>query len=157
MYNKSYESITEPDVSMIISNSDKKKYTYVFGKASNSYKLNAGLLPIGEYTYEALVKINSEVYKKQGSFVVKEVMAEKINTVANHQLLFQLSKKTKGRLYYPNQLKQLEEELLKNESIKPITYSKKSTTSLIEFIWLFWIILGLLSVEWFFRKRYLSI
>ncbi len=157
VYNKSYESITDPDVSMVIRNSENKKYTYTFGKANKAYNLKVGLLPIGEYVYEAEVKINNDLYKKQGSFVVKELVAEKINTVANHQLLYQLSKKSNGKLYYSHQLKDLEDALLKNETIKPISYSKKSTTPLIDYIWLFWIILILMVAEWFFRKRYLSI
>lgn len=157
LYNKSYESIIEPEVSIIISNSNDNKYNYTFGKTNRAYKLSAGLLPIGEYTYEAKVKLNNELYTKQGSFVVKEVVAEKINTVANHQLMYQLAKKTNGKLFYSNQLKELEKTLIENKTIKPITYSKKSTTTLLDLVWLFWIILILLSVEWFIRKRYLSI
>lgn len=157
VYNKSYESITEPEVNMVISDSERKKYNYTFSKTTHSYKLNIGLLPIGEYHYEATVKVNTELIKKQGTFVVTEVIAEKLNTVANHQLLFQLAKKSNGKLYYPSQLQNLKDELLKNENIKPITYSKKSTTDLIELTWLFGVILILLSVEWVFRKRYLSI
>ena len=157
VYNKSYESITEPDVTLVLTNSENKKFNYTFSKTSNAYKLNIGILPPGEYQYEASVKNNNELFVKQGVFAVKEVVSEKINTVANHQLLFQLSHRSNGKLFYPNELNKLEDELLKSEKIKPITYSQVSTTSLIELKWLFWLILGLLAAEWFFRKRFLSI
>lgn len=157
VYNKSYEAITEPEINLSISDQEKKKFTYTFGKNEKSYRLNAGILPVGDYSYEARVKVNSETFIKQGSFIVKELMSEKLNTVANHQLLYQLSKRSKAQLFYTHQLKKLEEELLLNENIKAITYTKKSTTELIELSWIFWILLVLFGIEWFFRKRYLSI
>jgi hypothetical protein len=157
VYNKSYELITAPDVMLVLTNADKKKFNYTFSKTNNAYKLNIGILPPGEYHYEASVKNNNELFVKQGMFAVKEVISEKINTVANHQLLFQLSSRSNGKLYYPGELGKLQDELLKSERIKPITYTQISTSSLIDLKWLFWVILILLTVEWFFRKRFLSI
>ncbi len=157
VYNKSYESITEPDITLVITNSENKKFNYTFSKTTNAYKLNIGILPPGEYRYDASVKNNNELFVKQGVFAVKEVISEKINTVANHQLLFQVSNRTAGKFYYPRDLQKLENDLLTSETIKPITYTQISTSSLIDLKWLFWIILGLFSVEWFFRKRFLSI
>lgn len=157
VYNKSYEAITEPDVTLTLSNSENKKFNYTFSKNANAYHLNMGSLPAGEYQYIANVKVNNELFVKEGFFAVKEVISEKINTVADHQVLFQLASRSQGKMVYPNELKTLEGELLNNERIKPITYSQTSTGSLIELKWLFWMILILLSAEWFFRKRFLSI
>lgn len=157
VYNKNYELITEPDVSLILSDSENKKFSYTFGKSAGPYRLNIGILPPGEYRYDAKVKVKDELFTKQGIIVVKEVVAEKINTVANHQLLFQLANLSKGKLYYPNELDKLKEELLNSEQIKPITYSQVTTSPLIELKYLFWLILILMAVEWFFRKRFYSI
>jgi len=157
VYNKSYEAITEPDVTLVLTNSDNKKFNYTFSKTNSAYKLNVGTLPPGEYRYEASVKVRNELFVKQGLFAVKEVVSEKINTVANHQLLFQLSHHTNGKLYYPADLQILGEDLLKSEKIRPVTYTQITTSSLIDLKWLFWIVLVLLAVEWFFRKRFLSI
>lgn len=157
VYNKSYELVTEPDVTLTLTNSENKKFNYTFSKTSTAYRLNIGILPAGEYRYEAKVKNNTELFVKQGIIVVKEVMAEKLNTVANHQLLYQLASRTGGKLFYLNQLEQLQTEILKSERIKPITYSQNTTSLLIDLKWLFFVLLALFSVEWFFRKRYLSI
>jgi hypothetical protein len=157
VYNKSYELITEPDVALTLSNAEGKKFNYTFSKTSNAYKLNLGLLPFGEYKYEAKVKVNGELFLKQGSILVKEIVSEKINTVANHQVLNAMAKRTGGKLFYKDQLELLEKEILKNEQIKPITYSQNNTTLLIDLKWLFWLILIFLSIEWYFRKRYASI
>jgi len=157
VYNKSYELITEPDVILLLTNDEGKKFNYTFSKTSNAHKLNIGLLPFGEYKYEAKVKVNGELFVKQGVIVVKEIVAEKINTVANHQVLNAIAKRSGGKLFYKDQLDALEKEILKNEQIKPITYSQNNTTLLIDLKWLFWIILVFLTIEWYFRKRYTSI
>jgi hypothetical protein len=157
VYNKSYELITEPDVTLELSNAEHKKFNYTFSKTNNAYRLNLGLLAAGEYAYTARVKVNNELFVKQGLILVKEVVAEKINTVANHNLLYQLARRTNGKLFLPGELKSLQQTLLNNELIKPITYSQTSTTLLLDLKWLFWVILGLFTVEWFFRKRFLSI
>ena len=117
------------------------------------YSLAAGQFPAGEYSYEAKVKFGDKLYTKSGIVIIKEVISEKINTVANHQLLFQLSKNSGGKLVYPNQLQQLQEAILKNDSIKSITYSHKQLTDLVNLKWIFFIILVLLSIEWFLRKH----
>jgi hypothetical protein len=157
VYNKSYELITQPDVTLTLKNPENKKFNYTFSKTANAYKLNIGMLPPGEYTYEATVSYNHEVFTKRGMFTIREVVSEKINTVANHQLLYQLSNRTSGKLFYPSEIRKIQNEILKNEQIKPITYSQVSSLSLIDLKWLFWLILGFFALEWFFRKRFLSI
>ena len=157
VYNKSYELITEPDVLLTLSNPEKKQFNYTFSKVNPLYKLNLGHLAPGEYRYEAKVKVGTELFTKSGTFMVREIVAEKISTVANHQLLFQLAAKTGGKMFAPSQLTALENQLLQNQTIKPVTYSSVETTQVIDLKWLFYIILVLLCAEWMFRKRYASI
>lgn len=157
IYNKSYELITEPDVTLELTNAGRKKFNYTFSKTGTAYKLSTGLLAPGEYSYKAQVKAGSELFTRQGILIVKEVVAEKINTVANHALLYQLANRTNGKLIAPKDLAALQATILNNELIKPITYSQTSTTLLIDLKWLFWLILILFTMEWFFRKRFLSI
>lgn len=157
VYNKSYELITDPDVILTLTNAEGKKFNYTFGKSQALYRLNLGMLAPGEYKYEAKVKVKDELFVKQGMIVVREMVAEKINTVANHQILYQLAGRSNGKLYYPEQLGLLEKELMTSEQIKPVTFSQAATSPLIEMKFLFWLILMLMAVEWFFRKRFYSI
>ena len=152
VYNQSYEQITEPDVTLVLKDAQNKTYNYTFSKKQTFYSLAAGQFPAGEYAYEAKVKYADKLYTKSGMVIIKEIVSEKINTVANHQLLYQLSKKSGGKLVYPNQLEQLQKEILANSTIKSITYSHKQLTDLVNLKWLFFIIILLLSVEWFLRK-----
>jgi hypothetical protein len=162
VYNKSYQLITEPDVVVNLTDEAGKQYNYTLSKGTNSYFIEAGLFAPGEYKYKATTKVNArsgdpvgqgELFVQNGTITVKAIVAEKINTVANHTLLFQLANKTGGKLFYPNQIKELEKTLLENELIKPITYSQKQLSDLIDLKWVFFLVLGLLSIEWFLRKR----
>jgi hypothetical protein len=56
-------------------------------------------------------------------------------------------------MFYPAGLEQLTEEILAREDIRPVTYSSKKYEDLLNKGWLFAMILGLLSLEWFLRKR----
>lgn len=152
VYNKSYELITEPDVTMVIKNENGNSFNYTFSKQGNAYRLAIGLLPPGEYAYEAKTKIDATIAVKKGILIVKPVISEKINTVADHTLLQKLSNSTNGKTYSLNNIKSLESAILSNESIKPITYSQNETTELIDLKWIFFVLLVFISVEWFLRK-----
>lgn len=153
VYNQSYQPITDPDVSVILTDSAGKQFNYTMSKNGSSYYLNCGLFPTGEYSYKATVKVNNNVFTKSGNITIKAIVAEKINTVANHALLYQLAKQSGGKLFYKNQLDQLAKDLENNELIKPVTYTQKLLSDLIDLKWIFFLILGLLSIEWLLRKR----
>ncbi|MES2763297.1 MAG: hypothetical protein V4677_13880 [Bacteroidota bacterium] len=153
VYNQSYELVTEPDVTLILKDAKGKNYNYTFNKKQTMYSLSAGQFPAGEYSYEAKVKFGDKLYTKTGIIIIKEIVSEKINTVANHQLLYQISKQSGGKLFYRNQLEQLEKEILSSDSIKSITYSHKQLTDLVNLKWIFFILILLLSIEWFLRKH----
>ncbi len=157
VYNKSYELITEPEVTLDLYNEKNNKFNYTFSKNAKAYRLNAGSLAPGTYRYKTSVKTDGQVFSKEGSIVVKEMVAEKINTVADHALLFRISQRSKGKLFFPAQLDSLEQAIYSNEQIKPVTYSQQTTSDLIDLKWLFWLILGLFATEWYVRKRYLAI
>lgn len=157
VYNKSYELISEPDVTLILTDNEKKQFNYTFSKTTNAYKLNLGFIPPGEYNWQAKVKNGNELLTKSGLLIVKEIVAESVNTVADHRLLFQLSERTGGKFYSLNQTKNLSDDLNKNELIKPITFTSNNTIPLIEYKWFFVLLIVLLSLEWLLRKRYTTI
>ena len=153
VYNQSYQLITEPDVTIVLTDENDKTYNYTMSKTGNSYFVEAGLFPAGEYKYKSTIKVNNQVFSQSGTITVKAIVAEKINTVANHTLLFQLAQNTGGKLFTKDELDKLEKELLNSELIKPVTYTQKQLNDLIDLKWIFFLILGLLSLEWFLRKR----
>ena len=153
VYNDSYELINDADINIDIFNDNNKKFPSIFNKTSKSYHLNAGIFPPGDYKYEARVKLKNKSLSTKGSFIVTSIDEEYTNTLANHQMLYNLAKKHDGEMIYPNQLQSLVDKLNKRDDIKTVTYTQKRYNNLMNIYWIFFIILALLSAEWFLRKR----
>lgn len=152
VYNNAYELITEPEVTFTLTNESDKKFDYTFSKTGLGYRLSLGVLPPGEYSYKATTNNGTKAFEQRGFITVKEITAEKMQLVADHQLLSRLTNKTNGKFFYANQLNQLGDSLLANDAIKTITYSHKDVKELIDMKAIFFLLLTLLSLEWFIRK-----
>lgn len=153
VYNQSYELINSMDVEMTITNSKGDKYPFAFGKTANAYQLNAGILPVDNYTWEARVRVGDNLYTDNGAFTVSPLNIEAVNTIADHNLLYQLSKKTNGEMIYPSQLSELPGMIRNRADITSITYTDRKYSDLVNIPWIFGLILLMLTVEWFIRKR----
>ena len=152
LYNENYELINKPEVSLVVKNEKDEKFPLSFNRTNNTYQLKTNNLPIGSYTYLAKTSYSGKNYKVEGAFGIKALQIEALQTQANHKLLFQLADKTNGKLYYPNQVEQLQNLLLNKEDIKPILYESFKTRFIINLKWLFFVLMSLFSVEWFIRK-----
>jgi hypothetical protein len=153
VYNESYELINEPDVSITISNSENKKFPFTFSKTNNAYRLNAGMMPVGDYTFAANVTVGKKLYTQRGAFSIIPLQVEAVNTIADHQLLYSIAHKHGGDLVYPNELETLVKKLKLRDDIKTISYTENKLSDLINLKWIFFLLLALLSFEWFIRKR----
>ena len=81
-----------------------------------------------------------------------EVRLEWINTTANHRLLRNISENTSGKFYFPDQTDLLAEEILTSKEMVSVVYQEKTFDDIIDFKWLFFIIITAMSAEWFYRK-----
>lgn len=151
-YNRSYELMNKADVAMEISNEAGHKFNYVFSKTNGAYALSAGQLPVGKYFYRAKITESGKTYSQTGSFIVVPLNIEAVNLRADYKLLYQMSKESAANMYMPDSLDMLLQDLEQNPNIKAVSFSSKDNIDLIELKWLFFIIIGLLSVEWFLRK-----
>jgi hypothetical protein len=153
LYNDSYELNNEPEININVSGVNGEEYKFVFNRTSNAYILNAGILPAGSYTYVAQTKLGAKDYSEVGKFQIKALMLESNNTMADHQLMQNIGEKFGGELYYPNQLKELSAAIVTNNDIASIIYEENDLKELIDLKWIFFVLMILLSLEWFFRKR----
>jgi hypothetical protein len=153
VYNDSYELINNPEVSIVIQNADKKKFNFTFSKTQKSYHLEAGMFPVGEYEYSAQVKVGDKVLQKNGVFTVSALNVEAVNLVADHKLLYSLANKHDGKVVFPSDMDKLQEMLKARDDIKSVSYTRKRFNDVVNLFWVFLLILGLLSTEWFLRKR----
>ncbi|MCT4580526.1 MAG: hypothetical protein N4A35_03840 [Flavobacteriales bacterium] len=154
LYNDSYELVNTADVIVKISNNQGEEYpAKTMAKSGNAYRLNAGKFKAGEYTYIASTSFDGKVYEKKGKFSVKELKVEYVDLVANHKLLYNLSVSKNGKMFYPNELKALAEEIYTQDNIVPISYTQQTVEDLIQWKWIFGLVILLLTIEWFLRKR----
>ena len=153
LYNRSYELVNDPEVSLTITTADGAVFPFMMGKTSTAYRLDAGSFQPGTYTYLAEVVLGGETFSEEGVVNVSALDLEGLTTVADHRLLYQLAYGTGGEMFYPDQWDDLRSELLLREDFRPRVYARKNFVELINMRWLFLLMLCLLSAEWLIRKR----
>jgi hypothetical protein len=152
LYNANYEMVNTPDVDLDIKSEDGKEYPFKFNKTDNYYTLSAGFLPVGNYSYTAATKLANNVYKAAGKFGISALQLEELRTVADHNVMYQLASQHNGQMYHANDFEKIADDLLAKNRLKPILYDTFLTESAINLKWIFFLILILLSAEWFLRK-----
>ncbi len=153
VYNESYELVNGPEVHFEIQNREGRKFPFTFSKTSNAYRLTAGVFPPGEYKYRAYTEMGDKAMVQNGEFSVSPLLLEAVNTTADHQLLYKLARNHQGEMIYPGEIDKLAAKIMAREDIKPVIYNPRKLIDLVEMKWIFFILLLLLSAEWFMRKR----
>jgi hypothetical protein len=152
VYNDAFERITTEEVNIDIVNDAGEEFHFTFDVQGDNYSLNAGKLPVGNYSFESEVTIGNETYTETGSFAVTAVNLENVVTRANHRMLYQLASQSGGNFFLPGQANQLVDKIENSNQIKPVSYFQEMVNELLNLRWLFFVFLLLLSVEWFLRK-----
>lgn len=153
LYNDNNEPVNSPDAFMFIKNVKGEVFEFVFSRSGKAYSLDASLMPPGEYTYRSVVKLGGKEYTDTGKFAVKEIQLETADLVARHDLLRQMAEMSGGKTFYLQQLEDLKNDLLDAE-VKPVVYTQRKTSALINLKWLFFSLLLFLGVEWFLRRYF---
>lgn len=154
LYNESYELINDPEATLIVSNSQGKDFNFTFSKTSNAYTLEPRLFPVGNYTFKGLTTNDGKELTYNGQFSVQPIQLELYETTADHRLLKLLSDKYGGSLVYPSELASVGQLIKDSKKIKPTIYQTTKTRSVINLKWIFFLLLGLLTLEWFLRRFY---
>ena len=153
VYNSSYELVNKGEVKMKIVNEQNEDFTYLFSKVGERYGLDAGVLPSGNYKYSASTNIKGNNTVRSGEFSVNEIKLEQNNSVANHQLLFNMSDVTGGKMVSLDQVSSLANFITENGEASDVIFQEKDVDDLINIKYIFFFLLLLLAIEWFVRKR----
>jgi hypothetical protein len=154
LYNDNYELTNDPDVALLVKNKEGKEFTFNFNKQGKAYTLDAGILPVGSYTYRASTTFNGQPQVFDGQFSVRALQLELFETVANHAVLRQLAQKFGGEVVRPDDLTAIAEKIKNKGTIKPVIYQTNQTKPLINLKWIFALLAGLLAIEWFLRRYF---
>ena len=151
LYNANYELINEAEAELSIRGAGGENYDFAFSRVGNAYELEAGILPVGDYTFRARTTSGGEQLVFDGRFSVQPVQLELYQTTANHNLLRLLAGEYGGELFAPGATSQLTSALL-DRDLKPVRYDTVKTRSVINLQWIFWLLFALLGLEWFGRR-----
>ena len=87
-----------------------------------------------------------------GNFKVNEFSVEEQFTNANQEKLQRLADRTQGKLYLTNNQNSLVQDLLQDPQYVTVQKAILKRESIINWIWILFLIAGLLAIEWFTRK-----
>ena len=146
--NPSRELINEPNLHITINN----QYEYVFSKGENNYHLNIGMLPEGIYKYHAHTSFGGVDYNANGTFTVESIGIEAQDLTANIERMRSLASQTGGKHYYITDIHNIIKDLANDSRITSIAREETRYDDLINLKWLFFSILGLITIEWLLRK-----
>lgn len=152
LFNDSYELINDPEIEIILKSTSGQEYPFQFKRTTNAYELNIGSLPKDIYKYHAKTSFNNQNYLLKGEISVSPIQLESLNPQANHALLKQLALNFDGDFQTLNEIDSFTNNILNRSDIKPITYTKYKTNSIINILWLFFLLILPISLEWFLRK-----
>jgi len=150
-YNSLYEVIYDVKIDINITGDTNwsADYTFVTSKSNSSFAIR-DLTP-GIYSFQAKAFINGQPHQVSGEFAVKAMDIEAVNLTADHHLLRELAIKSGGKFYFPSQFDELGSALILNKP-PDVIHSSERFFPLINLIWTFFILLSLISAEWFIRK-----
>ena len=150
-YNENYELNNTEDVSLKIKKETGEEFDYMFSKDENStYFLNVKSLSEGEYFFAA--NYNSSEFVKEGEFTIFPRIKEGIVNTANHQILYQLSSQSGGEMFDNFDVETIYQSLLNNSRNKIILHSTEKTDSILNNVWILFLTLLFISIEWILRK-----
>lgn len=151
LYNTQFELVNDVPVVINITDSLRRSYTYRFEPDGNAYSLSLeGLFP-GIYQFTASVQDNRYPFKQSGQFSVSSFNPELISLTANHEILRQIAELS-GGTFFKLENKDLWVEKMRQNNVA--TREKKFVryASLIEWPYLFFVLLLMATIEWAWRK-----
>lgn len=151
-YDKNYQPASGADIVANLKNEDGNEFQFKFLSNGSIYEMNAGQLPVGDYSYKITAALGDDVHTLSGKITVAEVNVEYMQPVANHNLLYQLANQNGGELFNAGNLEKLKETLKLSPRAKPVRHEKAEISELIHNKWLFILILLALTIEWILRK-----
>ena len=154
VYNESYEFTDKAEVKVKLKHEGGKQYEYNLLPQQSSYTYGVSSLPAGNYTFEATSQLDGKLEKVQGEFLVKELQLERINLTANYALMNQIAEETGGEMFGKTEWASLSEKLLGLPQAVSISRTSQRYRDLISQKWIFFLVFGLLVVEWFARRFY---
>jgi hypothetical protein len=150
---KNYQFDARASLEIMITNKKTKEITKLpFSLINNSYQIAIENLSSGTYRFK--VNVLGQDIAKYGSFKISEYQVEQQFTHTNIDKLTKLALKSGGKLFYKEESENLIQNLLQSTVYFTVQKSSVKARNLIDWRWILFLIISLLSAEWFIRKYF---
>jgi hypothetical protein len=151
VYNDLFELVYGNTIRIELRNEkgEVSNYSYVTSPGSSRYRI--GGLKEGIYRFKAFTTVNNNTEEVNGQFLVKTQNLEAQNLTADFGLLRKLAAETGGKFYKADQVSDLTNDLNQTK-VASLIHSEETFNQLINLKWVFFLLLALISAEWFLRK-----
>jgi len=150
VYNEVYQLQYGIPVKLEITGEDGERREYGFNTAAAGKRFSASL-PAGIYRYRATIERDGKTEEDKGIFSVVPGDAEALDLTADMNLLRKLASASGGKFYHDSAIGQVAADLVENRRPGKL-HSEESFRPLIDLPLFFFLLLALVSTEWFTRK-----
>ena len=154
LYSASAQMVNPSDIHVELKSDKGYHSNFLMDKTQNAYTYNLGKLPAGSYTLKGKTIFENKDLSAEYKFVVQPFDIETSRTRADFGLLNTLALNHQGRMFRFNQIDEIAEYIRNDSRIKPIYKEQSTTKALIDYRILLFMILTLLSIEWFLRRYF---
>ena len=151
VYNDLFELVYGNTIKLDVRNESGAvtNYNYVISPGSARYRI--GGLKEGVYRFTASTVVNDKTETVNGQFLVRAQNLEAQNLTADFGLLRSVARQSGGKFYPSAQINQLTTDLQQVKAASLI-HTEETFNQLINLKWVFFLLLTLISAEWFMRK-----
>jgi hypothetical protein len=153
-FNEAFQPIVDAEIRLELEDEDERVYDYRFRPERDYYVANIGNPGPGNYSYRAYTEYGGETFATTGEIAVEELDIETTDLVARHRLLREIAGQTGGEFVYPADIHAIASMIRQRDEIVSVSYREHDYSPVIHQHWLFFIIIALLSSEWFMRKYF---
>ena len=155
LYNQNFELTNESELELQLFNKVGDSETYILDAINDKYYLELDLQD-GQYQFNLKTTLGSEKFFKKGDVMVTDFNLEKRDLLAKNNLMNDLAMIHGGQMVSKDSLMKFMNSITKSPNFKPTTYFNYEFKSLINFQSLLILILCILCLEWFLRRRYIN-
>lgn len=156
VYDENLRPLSDVSVALEVRHPTGEIFPYTLQSIGNGqYRLDLGSLPHGTYSYVATATRDSGVLgTDRGSFTIGAMSIEFRNPYADARLMRQIAGRSGGVALSADRISEIPAILSSFSSYAPVTNTVESQLRLWRSLPFLFVILSLMTLEWFFRKRF---
>lgn len=156
LYNANNETVNQPEAKISVKDSTGNVRNFSFERNGTNYRLDMGALPAGNYSYTAQTNFNGKLLSDAGRFVVEKIGLEAQESGCNYELMYSMARKNNGNTFTIKTMNSVIDSINNNNSIKPILNEHIESADIIDWKWIFFLILLVATTEWLLRKYWMA-